>query len=229
MTDWTLDGHLGPPVTVDVCANCQAFWFDEFKSLQLAARSTLQLMKYIGEHSSTNKPTLPQVLYCPRCKVKLALAHDMSRSVRFTYWRCDNEHGRFIAFFEFLKEKNFIHPLSPDEIKKLRENVQFLNCAHCGAAIDLESATACPFCHSPISMLDLKHPQELLAQLKDTAEPRPVDPALPLKLTMAKLDTEHAFAPLERGDQEWWDDARSSNLVQAGLNAVGRWLGNLVV
>jgi hypothetical protein len=48
MTDWTLDGRLGTQITVDVCTDCQAFWFDQHKSLQLSPGSTLKLMKFIG-------------------------------------------------------------------------------------------------------------------------------------------------------------------------------------
>jgi Zn-finger nucleic acid-binding protein len=108
MTDWTLDGRQGAQVTVDVCTGCQAFWFDEHKSLQLAAGSTLKLMKFIGEHSSTVKPTLSEMLKCPRCGGQLSLAHDLVRNMRFNYWSCASGHGHFIGFFDFLKEKNFI-------------------------------------------------------------------------------------------------------------------------
>jgi ribosomal protein S27AE len=94
MTDWKLDGRLGTHVTVDVCTGCQAFWFDEHKILQLSPGSTLKLMKFIGEHSSTVKPTLPDVLRCPRCGGSLSLAHDLVRNMRFNYWGCESGHGR---------------------------------------------------------------------------------------------------------------------------------------
>ena len=94
MTDWKLDGRLGTHVTVDVCTGCQAFWFDEHKILQLSPGSTLKLMKFIGEHSSTVKPTLPDVLRCPRCGGSLSLAHDVVRNMRFNYWGCESGHGR---------------------------------------------------------------------------------------------------------------------------------------
>jgi uncharacterized protein YbaR (Trm112 family) len=220
MTDWTLDAKLGAQVTVDVCTACQAFWFDHLKSLQLSPGSTLKLMKYIGEHSTAAKPRLSEVLRCPRCAGPLTLTHDMARTVRFSYWRCANNHGHFIGFFDFLKEKNFIHPLSPQEIKELREKVQTVNCSSCGAPIDLEHNSECPFCHSPITMLDMKQQQQMLAQLKEAAEPRPVDPTLPLKLALAKQEVAALFP---RDDAEWWNDARSGDLVQAGLNAVIRW------
>jgi len=228
MTALTLDARLGGHLTINVCASCQAFWFDQFESLQVSPGSTLKLMGFIGQHSSPGKPPLPDMLRCPRCASRLLLTHDLQRNMRFSYWRCDNEHGRFIGFFDFLKEKNFIHPLSPAQIEQLRANIQIVNCSNCGAAIDLESGSVCSYCHSPISMLDMKQPQQMLAQLKEAAEPRPVDPALPIDLAMAKLETETSLAPFESGD-EWWSDARSSGLVQAGLNTVGRWLSKLVV
>jgi Transcription factor zinc-finger len=105
MTDWTLDGRLGTQITVDVCTGCRAFWFDQHKSLQLSPGSTLKLMKFIGEHSSTVKPTLSDVLRCPRCGGRLSLAHDLVRNMRFSYWGCASEHGRFIGFFDFLKRR----------------------------------------------------------------------------------------------------------------------------
>jgi uncharacterized protein YbaR (Trm112 family) len=221
MTDWTLDGHLGRQVTVDVCTSCQAFWFDEHKALQLSPGSTLKLMKFIGEHSSTTKPALADVLRCPRCGGRLALMHDIVRNMRFSYWGCENDRGQFIGFFDFLKEKNFIHALSPQEIHQLKQSVQSVNCCNCGASIDLQTNSACPYCHSPITMLDMKQQQQMLAQLKEAAEPRPADPTLPLKLALATAQTSALFKP---DDTEWWEDARSGDLVQAGLKAVARWI-----
>ena len=221
MTDRTLAARLGAAIIIEVCPPCQAFWFDQHKDLQLSPGSTLELMKYIGEHSSSPKPAFAQTLWCPRCGAALTLAHDISRNVHFTYWHCPNQHGHFIAFFEFLKEKNFIHPLSPKEIEQLRERIQTVNCSGCGAPIDLQKNTVCPYCQSPISILDLKEQQRMLADLKQAAEPKPADAALPLKLAMAKAQTE---AVLEGQDDDWWRDASSGDLVLAGLNAVARWL-----
>jgi endogenous inhibitor of DNA gyrase (YacG/DUF329 family) len=228
MTAMTLDGRLGKQITIDVCTACQAFWFDQFESLQLSAGSTLKLMKFIGEHSSPGKPSLPGTLSCPRCATPLRLAHNMQRNMPFTYSRCATDDGHFIAFFEFLKEKNFIHPLSPEQIKELRQNVQSVNCSNCGASINLESNSACPYCHAAISMLDMKQPQRMLEQLKQAAEPKPLDPTLPMKLASAKLELETSLADHDRGP-EWWSDAGSYGLVQAGLNVVTRWLTDKLV
>src|SRR5205814_6168305 len=62
MIAMTLEARLRGQVTIDVCAACQAFWFDHFESLQLSPGSTLKLMKCIGEHSSQGKPSLPDAL-----------------------------------------------------------------------------------------------------------------------------------------------------------------------
>ena len=226
MTDWALGGRLGTQLTIDVCTPCQAFWFDEHTDLQLSPAATLELMKYIGEHTSSSKPALAQTLLCPRCGTALTLAHNMARSVRFVYWVCPNQHGHFISFFEFLKEKNFIHPLSPIEIQHLRETVQTVNCSSCGAAIDLQNNSACPYCHSPIAILDLKQQQQMLEQLKDAAAPKPVDPTLPMQLAMAKQHMSNLFP---EHDDQWWGDARQGDLVQAGLNAVSRWLAGKLI
>jgi len=224
MKEWTLGARMGGAITIEVCPACQAFWFEQHKELRLSPAATLELMKYIGEHSSSPKPVLAQVLSCPQCGAALTLAHDIARNVHFTYWQCPNQHGHFILFFEFLKEKNFIHPLSPRELQQLRESIHTVNCSSCGAPVDLQASSACPYCHSPISILDLKEQQRMLEQLKQAAEPKAVDPALPLKLVMIKERTSTLF---QEHDAEWWEDARSGDLVQAGLNAIARWLARI--
>ena len=107
----------------------------------------------------------------------------------------------------------------------MRESVQTVNCSSCGASIDLQNNSACPYCHSPIAILDLKQQQEMLAQLKQAAALKPVDAGLPLKLELAKAQTSAVF---QEHDSQWWDDAQSGDLVQAGLSTVARWLADLI-
>jgi len=228
MTDWKLANRLGNQFTIDVCPPCQAFWFDRHEDLGLSPASTLQLMKYIGEHSSAPRQAFTDRLMCPRCGFGLPLAHNMTRNVRFVYVQCSSQHGHFINFFDFLKEKNFIRPLSPQEIQHLRETVQEVHCSNCGASVNLQTNSACPYCHSPISILDLQEQQRMLAQLKEAADAsaKPVDPALPLKLAMAKAEASNYF--FVEHDSQWWADSATRDLVVAGLKTVARWLNNLV-
>src|SRR5262245_33627529 len=222
MTTMGLERRMGGEVTIDVCTECQAFWFDKYESLQLAPASTLKLMKFIGEHSKTGKAANTEALRCPRCAKHLAFTHDLQGSTRFTYWRCD-AHGRYIAFIDFLREKNFIRTLSQEEIAKLRENVQTVNCSNCGAPIELVNFSASEHCGSPVSILDMKQPQQLLAQLKNAAEPKSIDPMLPLEMARAKREAERRFGPIEPGE-DWVSGVSSSGLVKAGLDAMVRWL-----
>jgi hypothetical protein len=222
MTAMTLDGHQGRPVAIDLCSECQAFWFDKFESLQLAPASTLRLLKMIGERGSPG-PTQFADPRCPRCSAGLRLVQDMQRNTRFSYYRCASDHGRFIRFFEFLREKDFIRPLTRQQLEELRLEVQVVNCSNCGAPIDLAAGSACAHCKSPVSMLDMKQPQALLDQLREAAEPKPIDPLLSMDLLKAKRDVESMFA--EERKSIWMKDA-PSDLVHACLNSVARWLKN---
>jgi DNA-directed RNA polymerase subunit RPC12/RpoP len=223
MAALTLENHTGGSIAIDLCEACQAFWFDAHESLQLSPGSTLRLFSRIGELSKGTKPTINPVLRCPRCQSHLVPTHDRQRDTPFEYWRCDHGHGRFITSFNFLREKNFIKPLSASELEELRRNVQTVNCSNCGAPIDVTHASVCPHCGSALSMIDMKQAQAVVNQLRDAAAPKPIDPALPLNLAKARREVEEVFAAFDKNDN-WWRDASSSGLVEAGIAAIGRWL-----
>jgi len=165
----------------------QAFCSIHFESLQLSAGSTLKLMNFIGEHSTPGKPSC-RTRSTVRGAHGLRLAHDMAAKHAVHVLAMRDRRRSFISFLEFLKEKNFLHPLSPAQIEELRQNVQFVNCSNCGASINLESNLPCSLLHSPISMLDMKAAAAYAEQLKQAAEPKPMDPALPMKLASASCN-----------------------------------------
>ena len=224
MTAMPLEARLSAAVEIDLCAGCQAFWFDRYESLKLSPGSTLKLMKFIGEHTAPGKELRTEELRCPRCTSPLMATNDMQRSTRFSYWRCLREHGRFIRFFEFLREKDFVRPLTPQQLAELRRTIQTINCSNCGAPIDLAANSSCPHCKSPISMLDMKQPEEMLNQLKKAAERPAIDAKLlSLDLAKAKLEVETSLRSTE-SNPEWGVDVSQYGLVQAGLSALARWL-----
>jgi hypothetical protein len=225
MNAQTLEGRLGPAVTIDVCTACQVLWFDRHESLQLSPGATLKLFRLIGEQAATRRGPLSSQPSCPRCGTYLSVAHDIQRSTRFQYWQCRNGHGRLITFFDFLKEKNFIRPLSPKQIEDLRQKVESVNCSNCGAPIELARGSACPHCGSPLSMLDTDQAKELIVQLRqaDQAD-KTVDPALPLQMERARREVEAAFASFEH-EPGWFGDVSTAGTVGAGLKALVRWLG----
>ncbi len=221
MTVVDLQGHGGSPVAIDMCRACHAFWFDRHESLRLAPAATLRLFSLIGEHTAA-KPVFSSRLRCPRCTARLLKTQDRQRSTAFGYWRCDQGHGRFITYFDFLREKNFIRPLSGDQLRELRESVQSVNCSNCGAPVDLNKASDCASCGSPLSMIDVKQAEALMAQLKKASEPQTIDPALPLELARARREVEAAFATVP--GQESWKGNDSADLVGTGLSLVVKWL-----
>jgi len=72
-------------------------------------------------------------------------------------------------------------------------------------------------------MLDMNQSQQLLNQLRKAAEPRPIDPTMPMDLLRAKHDIERLFGTHDTGTQ-WWSDVSSSGLVEAGLSTIARFL-----
>ena len=225
MEEQTLEGHLGRSVAIDICFSCQSFWFDARESLSLSPGSTLALFRLIGERAAKPQASRAETAKCPRCRGRLRRTSDMQRATRFEYWRCPNGHGRLTTFFDFLREKDFIRPLTAQQIAELRQHLDTINCSNCGAAVDLASGAACRHCGSALSMLDMKQAEALVARLQK-AEDRsgqPVDPALPMELARARREVDAAFAGMEHGEA-WFREVSATGLVGAGLSAVARWL-----
>ena len=225
MEEATFDGHLGRSLAIDICHACQSFWFDARESVALSPGSTLALFRVIGEKLKRPQHTDSELAKCPRCKGRLRRTQDMQRATRFEYLNCPNGHGRLISFFDFLREKDFIRPLTPQQLAELRENVSSVNCANCGGPVDLSAGASCLHCGTPLSMLDMKQAEALVAQLQkaENRTQEPVDPSLPLELARARRDVELSFSRLE-GNSAWLGPDSSNDLVWAGLNAIARWM-----
>jgi Transcription factor zinc-finger len=219
MAGHTFEARLGRSVSIDLCLECQFLWFDKGESIQLSPASTLKLFRAIGEHGARGRRPSPGEMACPRCGARLGLAHDRQRNTRFQYWRCPAGHGRLTSFFDFLREKEFIRPLSREQVEMLRRSVDAVNCSNCGAPVDLAVGSTCGHCGSPLSMLDLEQAGRLVAQLREADRAgKPVDPTLPLDMERARREVEAAFASFQK-EPEWTLD------VGAGLAALARWLG----
>jgi endogenous inhibitor of DNA gyrase (YacG/DUF329 family) len=224
MAAQTLEGHLGTTVVIDVCLPCQVFWFDTQESLRLSPAAVLTLFRVIGDRALEARASATGHAVCPRCRAPLAATHDRQRNTPFQYLRCPNDHGRLISFVEFLREKDFIRPLSAQQIADLRASVPTVNCSNCGAAVDLATSSACIHCGSPLSMLDLKQAGALVTALRDADHPhRSIDPALPLRLEQARREVEASFAGFQRGDS-WFGEVARGGLVGASLSVLARWL-----
>lgn len=212
MATETLDGHLGTDVQIDRCAGCQVIWFDHLESLKLSPAGTLRLFQLIGAGKQSRTMPVREPLTCPRCDIRLLLTNDRQRNTPFRYWRCAREHGRLITFFDFLREKDFIRPLSPEQLAALRQNVQMINCSNCGAPIDLMHASSCAHCGTPLSTLDLEQISRMAQQLQRASEPR------------KDIDVAALFDALKAERERGRSDDPFSGLVETGLRMVAGWL-----
>jgi hypothetical protein len=158
-------------VTVDLCVSCQALWFDAFESVQLTPGATLELFETIRKSTPASSGSLPARMPCPRCTQSLEITHDLQRTTRFTYYRCLSGHGRFTPFVQFLREKDFIRPLSPPELARLKSVIRIVRCSSCGGPVDLEKDAVCPYCRAPIAILDTDAVNSTVRAL-ETAETR---------------------------------------------------------
>jgi hypothetical protein len=224
MTVYTLGGRLDASIAIDACDACQAFWFDSRESPRLSPASTLKLFSFIADALPRRSGSIGRVLKCPRCSSRLLETQDMQRNTRFGYSRCPHGHGRFTTFFDFLREKDFVRPLSAAQIEELRRNVQTVNCSNCGGPVDLAKGSSCRHCGSPLSILDMQQAENVVDQLRRASAPQAVDPALPLELARVRREIDAAFAGSGDTRIAWWGDTSSIGLVGAGLSAIARLL-----
>lgn len=230
----TLEGHYGAKVDIDLCGDCQGFWFDLREHLQLASGATLGLFEIIHEQkgppsragavSASARRALPGRLECPRCHLRLLATEDRQRATAFHYWRCGRDHGRFITFFEFLREKDFIRELDARQVADLRSKVTSVNCSKCGAPIDLTRSTVCGYCRTPLAMLDFEQVGRVVAQLRhEASQPTGPTPAADAMLGLALLRERHQvesfFSHLD-GGPDWTALGSSGGIVESGLGAV---------
>jgi hypothetical protein len=208
-------------VDIDACESCRLFWFDHAESISLTSRAVLGLFQYIGKAAPAAPAPLASRFTCPRCFTPLAFTNDIQRTTRFTYWRCDFNHGRLITFNQFLREKNFIRTPSPAELARLRATVKQISCSQCGGPIDLATDNACGHCGAPIAMIDpdsvAKAIHELESPGRGASTPSEAN-ATRLALGDAQIDA--LF------DQERMRDRGGHNdLLVIGMEAIGALVG----
>ena len=223
MTVQQFEGNYARSVALDICHPCVSLWFDGLESLALAPGAVLRLLVAMNDKRPAERRPLSDRLTCARCRERLVLTTDMQRTTRFRYWRCPADHGHFITFFEFLREKNFVRPLSPAEVEQLKKNVRTVTCSSCGAPVNLNTGAACPYCRAPLSMLDAKQMDTVVAQLKredarrEEARHSGLDPALAARLLQDRAAVERHFAA---DGCLLGDGSAESDLVGAGMAAL---------
>jgi DNA-directed RNA polymerase subunit RPC12/RpoP len=204
------------PVTVDACDDCQAMWLDATESQQLTPGALIDLFRAIGTSRRDARTAYPALLPCPRCTTPLSLTRDLRQTTRFTYYRCRYGHGRFTPYVQFLREKNFIRPLADAEIAQLRASVSTVRCASCGGPVVLERSAVCPYCGSPVMLLDPEAVRKALAELDSAESRRTEEKPLTGDAVIAIANVERELA---RNRREYEGDL-GVDLIAAGVRAL---------
>ncbi len=190
MVEQSFAGRDRKPIAVDVCYACRGMWFDTFESLQLSAGGTLKLFREMHGHRGERRPRGPGPRSCPRCDQKLKPAQDYAHNQRFASWRCVQDHGHFITFFQFLREKGIVRELKPHELVELRKHVDTLLCSDCGEPVRLANMRACARCEAPLSLLDPKCVEHTVRDAQhDAGSRRDVAPEVAARLLMGHMKT----------------------------------------
>ncbi|HJU23221.1 MAG TPA: hypothetical protein VJ891_11990 [Casimicrobiaceae bacterium] len=204
------------PLTVELCDDCQAIWFDANESSALTPGAVITLFREITQSKPGTRAPYPAILPCPRCTTPLTLTQDIQHTTRFTYYRCRYGHGRFSPYVQFLREKNFVRPLDPNELARLRASVTTVRCVSCGAPVPVDRSGVCPYCGAPVMLLDpdaVTHAIDTLnaAEAKRTAQQPVSGDAL---IAIANVERELAKS---RRDYE---GESGVDLVMAGLSGL---------
>ena len=157
MSAYSLPGHYGRSVDIDVCHDCNALWFDQGESTQLSPDGTVALFQLINERggaSSTATKKFGEGLRCVTCGTGMRLTNDRVKNTRFAYQSCPSGHGRLTTFYNFLSEKQFVRELTQAERAKLAVSVQQIKCSSCAAPVDIGKTDACQYCRAPVSVFD---------------------------------------------------------------------------
>ena len=205
---------------VDLCDACHALWFDRHESVQLTPGAIVELFQEVQRSPVPARRPLPERMRCPRCRGTLAKTQDLRHATRFTYWRCTNGDGRFTPFVQFLREKDFIRPLTPAEIERLKAHIRTVRCSGCGAPVDLAREMVCSFCRAPVEALDPDAMSRTLASL-NTAERKRT--TVDVDALADAIIASHRRPPAPPGTSNWPLDLVAVDLIGAGVSIIAGW------
>ena len=209
-----LDGE----VALDLCFACQAVWFDEYESVQLAPAGVIALFKLIHEHRDDQRLPLASPLHCPRCGEGLIKSQDRVKSGLFNYLRCVQHHGRLITFAQFMIEKGFVRQATGAEVAQLSLHIGVVRCTACGAPVDIRKDSVCGHCRAPIAILDPQAIEAALAGYQQAAM-KQASPRNPTLLAEAILCRERERSQRQR-ERSGGLDADIGDLLLDGVAMV---------
>ena len=209
MAPLKLRAHTGRTLEVDHCAACRLVWFDTLESVQLAGLGWVELLREMARDelassassassevraadSSRHPAPRPAVLPCPVCAQPLKTVHNRSRWGRFPMQECPAGHGHLHTDAGLLAERGLVRPLLPPERTALQTQKRALHCLSCGGLVDGSAlhggdpadplgADACPWCATPLLVVDLPRLGHALRQRGVEGQPLPPADGVPLR------------------------------------------------
>jgi len=160
------DGHYGTSLDLDVCHACNALWFDQRESQRLTPDATVQLINSMQARRDRAQAPQRADPRCLRCQGPLKETFDRVKGQVVSYFACPQGCGRVLTFVQFLKEKQYVRDATQAELAALKASVKQVNCASCGAPVDLAAETRCGHCQAPVAFLDAQNLGALLAGLQ---------------------------------------------------------------
>lgn len=151
-----LAAHYNREVEIDVCEPCSLIWFDDTESARLAGPGLADLVRIIHHAMQSPRPLepLPLALDCPICGDALKRVSDISRFGRSAQMQCPAKHGAYQSFALFLAGKGYFRPFSWADVKSALAAGKQLACFNCGANLEPRPQDECPYCRSPVGLLD---------------------------------------------------------------------------
>lgn len=209
-------------LTLDLCPACEAIWFDEFESAQIAPAGVLDLFHHLHAQRDPLRQAWPERLSCPRCAERMVHGLDRTKYGHFSYFRCPQKHGRLTTFAGFFMEKGFVRQLDGAEIEALARQVQTVRCSGCGAPVDIRRDHICTHCRAPIVVLDENALAKALQRLQQAAE-RQAHPD-PLAQAEAILANERLNSQAARADRKSVLESDLGDLLLAGIGRLWQLL-----
>jgi len=173
-----LEGHYGQSVQTDVCGHCNLIWLDAFESINLSGLGWAQLLRRMQHATSTPTEPIRDELDCPRCRSRLTLVHNQSRAGRYGELECPRCRGNLASFALVLARCGLVRPLARRDVDTLDKEGRNASCLNCGAGIAREQCARpderearCPYCMSPLLVIDM--PRFLDVLLRRHAEDLP--------------------------------------------------------
>lgn len=166
MAQRRLHAHGGRRVLVDHCAACRVVWFDTLESVQLAGLGWVELLREMSRDEAQPRsdappphaPTNESTRACPVCEAPLKTVHNQTRWGRFPMQECPAGHGHLQGDAGLLAERGLVRPLLPPERGALKASQRVLHCLSCGGPVEgaaLDTGEACPWCATPLLVVDL--------------------------------------------------------------------------